>query len=332
MPKIIKEFFFIFIFFLNLNIYSIEFSTVVEGDGEEVNELLKKALDQSILKVLGSKRDFILNQESFKKLDPSLYVQEYKFINVDEKEALEVTINLKSLQEKLLELNLGITFVENPKISAWVLCKSDFSSIEAAKSLEQKCKYIKKQFKTIAQERGITLIYPILDAVDISLFNLENESDLKKLTIFNDRYPSDGWFFCEVSKTSDWCYLPKNFEKQYSTLDLTSKYKPEIGINILIDNLLSSQRLNPISRYKEIFFVEISGLNNFSGHKKFESNLKNLVFINNVRLLSLKNNSALYSFNLLSDEKNLYDFFKEKEDIQFLNSDQDKIFLSYLEK
>ena len=63
MPKIIKEFFFIFIFFLNLYIYSIEFSTVVEGDGEEVNELLKKALDQYILKVLGSKRYFVLNNE-----------------------------------------------------------------------------------------------------------------------------------------------------------------------------------------------------------------------------------------------------------------------------
>ena len=170
MPKIVKEFFFIFIFFLNLNIYSIEFSTIVEGDGEEVNELLKKALDQSILKVLGSKRDFVLNQESFKRLDPSLYVQEYKFINVDEKEALEVTIDLKSLQEKLLELNLGITFVENPKISAWVLCKSDFSSIEAAKSLEQKCKYIKKEFKTYG----------------ISHFKKIEESKIKNISLFND--------------------------------------------------------------------------------------------------------------------------------------------------
>ena len=29
-------------------------------------------------------------------------------------------IDLKALQEKLLELNLGISFLKNPKVAAWV--------------------------------------------------------------------------------------------------------------------------------------------------------------------------------------------------------------------
>ena len=66
---------------------------------------------------------------------------------------------------------------------------------------------MKKEFDRVANERGITIVYPILDSRDISLFSFENNSNLENLTIFNDRYPSDGWFFCEISSSSEWCFL-----------------------------------------------------------------------------------------------------------------------------
>ena len=118
--------------------------------------------------------------------------------NYLEKKGHEVIFDLKALLEKLLELNLGISFLKNPKVAAWVLCKPDYSSLQAAKSLDQKCKFVKKEFDRVANERGITIVYPILDSRDISLFSFENNSNLENLTIFNDRYPSDGWFFCEI--------------------------------------------------------------------------------------------------------------------------------------
>ena len=68
MLKIIKVIFFISLIFSVLNLYSEDYSTIVQGDDEDVSELLQKALNQSILKVLGSRRDFNLNQQNFKKL------------------------------------------------------------------------------------------------------------------------------------------------------------------------------------------------------------------------------------------------------------------------
>ena len=328
MLKIIKVIFFVFLFFSALNSFSETYSTIVQGNDEDVSELLQKALNQSILKVLGSQRDFNLNQNKFKKLNPDNFVREYKFIKFNNEEALEVMIDLKALQEKLLELNLGISFLKNLKVAAWVLCKSDFSSLQAAKSLEQKCRFVKKEFDRVANERGITIIYPILDSRDISLFSFEDDSSLENLTIFNDRYPSDGWFFCEVSNSSEWCFLPEEIEKKLSKLDLESKYKPTVGINILIDNLFSNQRLRAVSQSNLPYYLEIKGLKKFSDHKSFENLLKNILFINNLSLLSLRNDSATYSFNLLSEERNLLNYFDEVENLILINKEKDKVFLA----
>ena len=331
MLKIIKVIFFVSLIFPALNLYSENYSTIVQGNDEDVSELLQKALNQSILKVLGSQRDFNLNQQNFKKLNPDNFVREYKFIEFNDEEALEVMIDLKALQEKLLELNLGISFLKNPKVAAWVLCKSDFSSLQAAKSLEQKCKFVKKEFDRVANERGITIIYPILDSQDISLFSFENDSNLENLTIFNDRYPSDGWLFCEISSSSEWCFLPMEIEKKFSKLDVETKYKPEIGISILIDNLFSNQRLRAVSQSNLPYHLEVKGLKRFSDHKEFENILNNILFISNLSLLSLKNNSATYSFNLLSEERNLLNYFNEIENLILLNKEKDKFFLALSE-
>ena len=332
MLKIIKVIFFISLIFLTLNLFSEDYSTVVQGNDEDVSELLQKALNQSILKVLGSQRDFNLNQKKFKKLNPDVFVREYKFVELNGEEALEVMIDLKALQEKLLDLDLGISFLKSLKVAAWVLCKSDFSSLQAAKSLEQKCKFVKKEFDKVASERGISIIYPILDSKDISLFSFENDSSLENLTIFNDRYPSDGWFFCEISSSSEWCFLPEEIEKKLSKLDVKSKYRPINGVNILIDKLFSKQRLRSISQSNLPYYLEISGLKKFSDHKDFENVLKNILFINNLTLLSLQNNSATYRFNLLSEERNLLNYFNEIENLILINNEKDKVFLALVEQ
>ena len=113
MLKIIKIIFFSSIFILNLSLIGDEFKTIVQAKDEDISILLQKALDQSILKVLGSQKDFDLNQQSLKKLNPDDYINQYKFTELNNEEALEVIIDLKAVQEKLLELNLGISNEKN---------------------------------------------------------------------------------------------------------------------------------------------------------------------------------------------------------------------------
>ena len=56
--------------------------------------------------------------------------------------------------------------------------------------------------------------------------------------------------------------------------------------------------------------------------------LKNILFINNLSLMSLRNNSATYSFNLLSEERNLLNYFDEIENLILINKEKDKLFLA----
>ena len=62
MLKIIKIIFFSSIFFLNLNLIGDEFKTIVQAKDEDISTLLQKALDQSILKVLGSQTLISINK------------------------------------------------------------------------------------------------------------------------------------------------------------------------------------------------------------------------------------------------------------------------------
>jgi len=120
----------------------------------------------------------------------------------------------------------------------------------------------------------------------------------------------------------------EKFEKKFSKLDVESKYKPAVGINILIDNLFSNQRLKASSQSNLPYYLEIRGLKKFSDHKSFENILKNILFINNLSLMSLRNNSATYSFNLLSEERNLLNYFDEIENLILINKEKDKLFLA----
>jgi hypothetical protein len=44
--------------------------------------------------------------------------------------------------------------------------------------------------------------------------------------------------------------------------------------------------------------------------------------------MSLQNNTAAYSFNLLSEERNLLNYFSEIENLILINTDKDKVFLA----
>ena len=44
--------------------------------------------------------------------------------------------------------------------------------------------------------------------------------------------------------------------------------------------------------------------------------------------MSLRNNSATYRFNLLSEERNLLNYFDEIENLILINKEKDKLFLA----
>ena len=114
MLKIIKVIFFISLIFPALNLFSEDYSTIVQGNDEDVSELLQKALNQSILKVLGSQRDFNLNQKKLKKLNPDNFVKQYKFIKFNDEEALEAFKELTKVEGIMpaLETAHGIAYVK----------------------------------------------------------------------------------------------------------------------------------------------------------------------------------------------------------------------------
>ena len=180
----------------------------------------------------------------------------------------------------------------------------------------------------ISSDRGVKTIFPIFDTRDISLLKIEEGETINDLVFFNDRYLSDGWIFCEISSLSDWCYLPFNEQDNFSKVDFSSRYKPNIGLNILIDNLLGSKRLNPNSEYQILFSLIVNGLETYEVHRNVFDFLKESILIKNLKLELLRNEQAKYSLALLRPISEFKDFLKKRDLLEFVSEDKNSIFVT----
>ncbi len=316
------------VFTLSLIVKANDEKIILESSGLEIELLLRQAVDTSVLKILGSKRDFEINRRIIRSIPFDKFIKEYVFLEEKDKELLEISVDIKSLRKYLLDLNLGISMETNPTISIWILCRDDYSSIEASKAIEQKCNNFKRDLLKISSDRGVKTIYPIFDAEDITHLKLEEGETINNLIFFNDRYLSDGWIFCEITPLSDWCYLPFNEQDNYSRVDFSSRYKPSIGFNILIDNLLNLKRLRPDSEYQISLSLIVDGLETYEVHRNVFDFLKDSLLIKNLKLELLRDQQAKYSFALLRPISDFKDFLKKRDLLEFESEDKNNIFVT----
>ena len=316
------------IFAFSLIIKTNDEKIILESSGIEIELLLREAVDISILKILGSKRDFEVNKRTIRDIPFEKFIKEYVFLEEKDMELLQVSVDIISLRKYLLGLDLGISIDANQTISIWIFCREDYSSIEASKALEQKCNNFRRDLLKISSDRGVKTIFPIFDTRDISLLKIEEGETINDLVFFNDRYLSDGWIFCEISSLSDWCYLPFNEQDNFSKVDFSSRYKPNIGLNILIDNLLGSKRLNPNSEYQILFSLIVNGLETYEVHRNVFDFLKESILIKNLKLELLRNEQAKYSLSLLRPISEFKDFLKKRDLLEFVSEDKNIIFVT----
>jgi hypothetical protein len=105
-----------------------EHVVILTDETGNTNDLLDKALGQSIIRILGSNEEYERNYSFVKNIKTKKYIKEYEFLNDLNGSKIKIVIDSKSLRNYLLNNNLSITSEDRQSISAWVLCKGNLES------------------------------------------------------------------------------------------------------------------------------------------------------------------------------------------------------------
>ena len=119
---------------------------ILDDEKSNTNNSLRKAIDISSIRILGSRSEFDQQINLIRNLLPQKYIKSYEFINTNK---IKIVVNAKLLRKKFLDSNLSISLEERSSIAAWILCKTDLNSKSEYDSLINKCEIFKKRIVKI---------------------------------------------------------------------------------------------------------------------------------------------------------------------------------------
>jgi len=299
----------------------------IESENTNTNQALRKALNISSLRILGSKNEFDQNKKLISSLNPDSFVKSYEFQNQDK---IKIVVNARLLRKKFLDSNLSISLEERQSITAWILCKTDLSSKRDYDLIIKKCNKAKQFLKKASSERDINLIYPILDSNDLSSLDIEYKDDPNENSFINKRYLSDESIYCEITLKQDNCYQTESAIN--TKIDFSKIYTLENIFNKTADAVQQSEKVYINRNSFKPISIFISNINSIEDYDDVFQELDKIIFFNNLALDSLKKNDVVFSSDLLGKISEIENIFKKKKNFFITSIDYQKIFLEYIPK
>ena len=135
-------------------------------------------------------------------LDLNSYVREYKFLQEQNKNFIEIKIDAVELRSKLFDLNFSLFTEKKLKAVVWVNCNlsSELKFKNISDGLLDECNVLKDIISSEAKKRGGRAIYPILDSTEITFYEGKNMESFENIYFNNEKYSPDGWMYCYREK------------------------------------------------------------------------------------------------------------------------------------
>ena len=297
---------------------------ILDDEKSNTNNSLRKAIDISSIRILGSRSEFDQQINLIRNLLPQKYIKSYEFINTNK---IKIVVNAKLLRKKFLDSNLSISLEERSSIAAWILCKTDLNSKSEYDSLINKCENFKKELSKLSNERDITIIFPILDSNDISFLDLEQKEERLNNSYINNRYLSDESFYCEVTLKDENCY--KTYSSKSKKIDFSKKYTSKNIYNLTADSLQKMKKVYLNKKNFKPVFIRISNIKSIEEYDLVSQELENIIFFDDLSLNQLNNNDVIFTSNLLGKISDIQKLFKNNPILRINSLNYAEIFLEF---
>ena len=297
-----RKVFLIFLFFQAIFLVSQSdlpevYTVKIEDTGNDISFYLDQAVLEAIVRATGNFEE-TRNSKKIMDLDLNSYVREYKFLQEQNKNFIEIKIDAVELRSKLFDLNFSLFTEKKLKAVVWVNCNlsSELKSKTYQMALDE-CNVLKDIISSEAKKRGGRAIYPILDSTEITFYEGKNMESFENIYFNNEKYSPDGWMYCYREK-GFLCYLPEEPNNVFSNLNPYNSFLPFDAIQGLLDNISDPYRVKSGSKNKKIL-ITVQGNTSFVALQTFKEFLNQNFLVKKSFLHRLEDN--MFSFMVTTD-------------------------------
>ena len=297
-----RKVFLIFLFFQAIVLASQSdlpevFTVKIEDTGNEISFYLDQAVLEAVVRATGNFEE-TRNSKKIMDLDLSSYIREYKFLQEQNKNFIEIKIDAVELRSKLFDLDFSLFTEKKLKAVVWVNCNlSRELKSKTYKLALDECNNLKNIISSEAKKRGGRAIYPILDSTEITFYEGKNMESFENTYFNNEKYSPDGWMYCYREK-GFLCYLPEEPNNVFSNLNPYNNFLPFDAIQVLLDNISDPYRVKSGSKNKNIL-ITVEGNTSFNTLQAFKEFLSQNFLVKKSFLRRLEDN--MFSFMVTTD-------------------------------
>ena len=297
-----RKVFLIFLFFKAIFLASQSdlpevYTIKIEDNGNEISFYLDQAVLEAIVRATGNFEE-TRNSKKIMDLDLNSYVREYKFLQEQNKNFIEIKIDAVELRSKLFDLNFSLFTEKKLKAVVWVNCNlsRELKSKTYQMALDE-CNNLKNIISSEAKKRGGRAIYPILDSTEITFYDGKNMESFENIYFNNEKYAPDGWMYC-YRENGFLCYLPEEPNNVFSNLNPYNSFLPFDAIQGLLDDISDPYRVKSGSKNRKIL-ITVEGNTSFDALQTFKEFLSQNFLVKKSFLHRLEDN--MFSFMVTTD-------------------------------
>ncbi len=297
-----RKVFLIFLFFQAIFLTSQSdlpdvYTVKIEDTGNEISFYLDQAVLEAIVRATGNFEE-TRKSKKIMDLDLNSYVREYKFLQEQNKNFIEIKIDAVELRSKLFDLNFSLFTEKKLKAVVWVNCNlsRELKSKTYQMALDE-CNNLKNIISSEAKKRGGRAIYPILDSTEITFYEGKNMESFENIYFNNEKYAPDGWMYC-YRENGFLCYLPEEPNNVFSNLNPYNSFLPFDAIQGLLDDISDPYRVKSGSKNRKIL-ITVEGNTSFDALQTFKEFLSQNFLVKKSFLHRLEDN--MFSFMVTTD-------------------------------
>ena len=278
------------------------YTVKIEDKGNDVSFYLDQAVLEAIVRATGSFKE-IRESKKIIDLDLNSFVREYKFLQEQKRNFIEIKIDAVELRSKLFKLNFPLFTEKKLKAVVWINCNlSKELKSKTYQIAQDECNNLKKNISFEAKKRGGRVIYPILDSTEMTFYEDRNIEGLENIYFNNEKYSPDGWMYCNRGEEF-LCYLPQEPKNIFSNLNPYNSFLPYDAIQGLLDKISEPFRVKSGSENKKVL-ITVEGNTSFETLQMFKGVLGQNFLIKNSFLHRLED--KMFSF-MVTTESNIDD-------------------------
>lgn len=278
------------------------YTVKIEDKGNDVSFYLDQAVLEAIVRATGSFKE-IRESKKIIDLDLNSFVREYKFLQEQKRNFIEIKIDAVELRSKLFKLNFPLFTEKKLKAVVWINCNlSKELKSKTYQIAQDECNNLKKNISFEAKKRGGRVIYPILDSTEMTFYEDRNIEGLENIYFNNEKYSPDGWMYCNRGEEF-LCYLPQEPKNIFSNLNPYNSFLPYDAIQGLLDKISEPFRVRSGSKNKKVL-ITVEGNTSFETLQMFKGLLGQNFLIKNSFLHRLED--KMFSF-MVTTESNIDD-------------------------